>query len=135
MNSVSLSILALLTEDVLPRETIINRYGVYMHTWMLNVYDDGKGSYFRIYLCKKNGIWASVSQVSGKTWGYCSPLCRSDFIHTTLKDALLDAWKDFECVEFMFHEKPKFYAKARKAFEHFLMLSLEEQMSALVIRD
>lgn len=133
---VSLPILAtILTEDILPREVVINEHGVYLHTWILTVYDDGRGCYFCIYLCRKNGIWASVSKASGKTWGYAGPLWDGDFVHPTLDAALLDAWKDFDRIEERFHEKPVFYEKARKAFENFMKLPYEDKILQFKIRD
>ena len=122
-------------DEILPREVVVNENGVYLHTWMLNVYDDGKGCYFCIYLCRKNGVWASVSKASGRTWGYAGPLWDGDFVHPTLDAALLDAWKDFTRIEARFHEKPVFYAKARKFFEDFMKLSYEDKISQFKIRD
>ena len=136
-NSIPLALLvATLTEEIFPREVVINENGVYLHTWMLSVFDDGKGSYFRIYLCRKNGIWGYASCISGRTWGYHSPLWDGDFQWATLEDALRDAWKeDFERVEPCFHERPKFYDKAKNFFDRYMALPFEEKLSHLVIRD
>ena len=136
MSNISLPILAtILTEEILPREVVVNSWGVYLHTWVLDVFDDGKGSYFRIYLCRKNGIWASVSQASGRTWGYACPLWDGDFKFATIEDALLDAWKDFERVEEHFREKPKFYQKAIQFFKDFMALPYDKKILQLRIRD
>lgn len=134
--NISLSVLvATLTEEILPREVVINENGVYLHTWMLTVYEDNKGCYFCIYLCRKNGVWASVSKANGRTWGYAGPLWDGDFVHPTLDAALLDAWNDFDRVEERFHEKPKFYEKTRKAFEEFMRLPEAEKIARFKIRD
>lgn len=135
MNEISLSVLATLTEEILPREVVINENGVYLHTWVVNVFDDHKGSYFRIYLCRKNGIWASVSQASGKTWGYACPLWDGDFKFVSLNDALLDAWQDFDRIEPKFHEKPKFYQHAKNFFDMLILLPDRDKYAYFEIRD
>jgi hypothetical protein len=135
MSSLSLSVLTVLTEEVLPRETFKNEHGVYLHTWVFPVYDDGKGSYFRVYLACKNGMWGSVSTASGKTWGYGGPLWDGDFVHPTIEDALRGAWEEFERVEPCFHTKPKFYDKAKKAFDTLMALPTVEKIAQLKIRD
>ena len=135
MNEILLSVLVSLSEEVFPRETFKNEHGVYLHTWVLSVYDDGKGSYLHIYLACKNGIWGSVSTASGKTRGYTGPLWDGDFVHTTLDEALVSAWEEFDRVEERFHEKPKFYEKALYFMRAFMPLSVPEKIRQFKVRD